>query len=419
MRNLIHKIDEKREEIYAWLEHHEVTNELPLYSSVDIRDGGFKVASVDMNLFPAGFNNLCEHGLEDAVSAIRDAVYSRMPECKNILILAEEHTRNKWYLENVRILQQIIDVAGFCVRVATIFDVRPKVFNEDIRYVELDTATGKSLKVYSLDYLIKEMRTDSCYPDLIIMNNDLSSGIPDILHEAQIPIYPSIQAGWHARKKSAHFRILSELVKDFSDILACDPWLLTCLDCSVGPVDIYQQEDRERLMDMASHLFVKIREKYKEHRIQEKPYILLKSDSGTYGMGVHPIEDPKQILEFNRKIKNKLYKGKGSKIISHYLLQEGVPTIHLIEEQVAEICIYQISNRFIGGFYRLNSEKSNRDNLNSKGMNFLKMCPHSSKYGTCGVQPDQNIFDLYRILARMAGIAAHREIVQLESLVGV
>ncbi|NDG85751.1 MAG: glutamate--cysteine ligase, partial [Proteobacteria bacterium] len=32
----------------------------PFYCSVDIRDSGDKVAPVDCNLFPAGFNNICE-----------------------------------------------------------------------------------------------------------------------------------------------------------------------------------------------------------------------------------------------------------------------------------------------------------------------------------------------------------------------
>ena len=47
-------------------------------------------------------------------------------------------------------------------------------------------------------------------------------------------------------------------------------------------------------------------------------------------------------------------------------------------------------------------------------MDFKKICPHLEKYGECGIHVNMNIFDIYRILARIAGIAAHREIVQLE-----
>ena len=96
-------------------------------------------------------------------------------------------------------------------------------------------------------------------------------------------------------------------------------------------------------------------------------------------------------------------------------MQEGVPTIYNIDHKVSEVVIYQIENNLVGGFYRSHSGKTQRDNLNAQGMDFQKICPHSSKYGDCGVHHDVNMFDIYRILARIAGIAAHREILQLEA----
>src|SRR3972149_3728519 len=100
---LIDRVKLKQREVEQWLGSQEGSKELPLYSSVDIRDGGFKAAVVDTNIFPAGFNNLCEHGLEAAVPLIRTAIERRVPSCREILIVAEEHTRNMWYLENIRI----------------------------------------------------------------------------------------------------------------------------------------------------------------------------------------------------------------------------------------------------------------------------------------------------------------------------
>lgn len=107
--------------------------------------------------------------------------------------------------------------------------------------------------------------------------------------------------------------------------------------------------------------------------------------------------------------------GKSSQAISQFLLQEGVPTIYNVAQQVSEVVIYQIENNLIGGFYRMHGSKGQRDNLNSKGMSFQTICPHSAKYGDCVAHPDINMFDVYRILARIAGIAAHREIIQLKS----
>ena len=411
---LVNRIRAKQEEIHRWLESYEGAKELPLYSSVDIRNAGFKAAVVDTNIFPAGFNNVCEHGLKDSEGLMRAAINKRVPGCKNILIIAEEHTRNTWYLENVRILEHIIREAGFKAKIATFLGEQPD-FCESEKCVELETATGKSVKIYCFNNILKEYEAGREQFDLIIMNNDLTSGIPEILSQSKIPIYPSIQAGWHSRLKSHHFGHTRDLMADFGRIIDVDPWFFSCLFNSVEGVDVNDEQGRVKLGAAAEALFAEIRAKYNEHQIEEKPYIFVKSDSGTYGMGIHMIEHPDEIVKINRKVKNKLHVGKSGKVIQRYLLQEGVPTIYSINQEICEVCIYQIENQLIGGFYRSQSGKGQRDNLNSSGMEFKKMCPHLSKYGDCGVHHDVNVFDVYRILARIAGIAAHREIIQLEA----
>jgi len=411
---IISRIKDRQEVIHQWLESLEKAGELPLYSSVDIRDAGFKIAVVDTNIFPAGFNNLCEHGLNDSVESIREAITKRVPEGKNILIVAEEHTRNTWYLENIRILQQIIEKAGFNSKIATFLTIQP-AFCEKTKYVELETATGHSVRIYCFKKILSEYELHREPIDLIILNNDLTSGIPDVLKNSRVPIYPSIQAGWHSRLKSHHFCHTEELMREFSRLIDVDPWSFSCLNSVVDSVNINDEISRNRIAGAAADLIRRIGEKYKEHSITEKPYVLIKSDSGTYGMAVMPIEDPAQILDLNRKDRNKLYKGKGAQTLSRYLIQEGVPTIHNIEQEVSEVCIYQVDNNLVGGFYRSHTSKGNRDNLNSQGMVFKKICPHSRLYGDCGVHHDVNVFDVYRILARIAGIAAQREIVHLEA----
>ena len=414
MRDLIDRIKQKQEEIHRWLGSYEGSKELPLYSSVDIRDAGFKTAVVDTNIFPAGFNNLCEHGLEDSISVIKKAIEKRVPGGKDILIIAEEHTRNTWYLENIRILEEIIRKAGFNVKIATFLSISP-AFCEKTKFVQLETATGQSVNIHCFKTILEDFEAGKENYDLIIMNNDLTTGIPDALKNSKIPIYPSIQAGWHSRLKSHHFCHTQDLMTEFSKIIDVDPWIFTCSYSVVDNININDDADRKKLADSAEILFKRIEEKYKEHHINEKPYIVIKSDSGTYGMAVMTIEDPQEIIDLNRKSRNKLYKGKSSQVVDRYLLQEGVPTIYNIDNQVSEVVIYQIENILVGGFYRMHSSKGQRESLNSpNGMGFKKMCPHSSRYGDCGVHHDINSFDIYRILARIAGIAAHREILHLE-----
>ena len=251
------------------------------------------------------------------------------------------------------------------------------------------------------------------------MNNDLSTGIPEELKDVNTPIYPSLQAGWHARLKSHHFVHTNDLMRDFATIVNLDPWMLTCHHTALDDINVNQAQNREQLADAAADLFRRIQLKYDEHGITEKPFVFLKADSGTYGMGVMAIEDPAQIVRLSSRQRSKLYKGKGGQVISRYLLQEGVPSVHKVCGQVGEVCVYQIANQFVGGFYRVHGERSARESLNARGMEFATMCPHSDHYGACGAHANNTMFDVYRILARIAGIAASHEIAQLEAAAGV
>ena len=98
-----------------WMEHTP-----PFYCSVDIRNAGFKLAPVDTNLFPGGFNNLTEEMLPLAVQAAMAAIEKICPEAKNLLLLPERHTRNTFYLTNVQRLVQIFTQAGLNVRLGSL-----------------------------------------------------------------------------------------------------------------------------------------------------------------------------------------------------------------------------------------------------------------------------------------------------------
>ncbi|MFT5388033.1 MAG: glutamate--cysteine ligase, partial [Candidatus Omnitrophota bacterium] len=217
MSTLIEHIKLNQDKLNTWLNSQEGSNELPLYSSVDIRDAGFKMAVVDTNIFPAGFNNICKHGIEDSAELIKEAIYKRVAGCKNILIIAEEHTRNTWYLENLRILEQIISKASFNTKIATFLDVQP-AFCENTMSVELETATGNPIRIYCFNKILEDMKSGKEKFCLAIMNNDLTTGIPDILKSSEIPIYPSIQAGWHSRLKSHHFDHTRDIMNEFAEI---------------------------------------------------------------------------------------------------------------------------------------------------------------------------------------------------------
>ena len=57
-----------------WMEHTP-----PFYTSVDLRNAGFKLAPVDTNLYPGGFNNLTEEMLPLAVQAAMGGHRKNLP----------------------------------------------------------------------------------------------------------------------------------------------------------------------------------------------------------------------------------------------------------------------------------------------------------------------------------------------------
>ena len=57
VHDLTDKLEANRDKISEWMAKKRSEVPIPIYGSVDIRDAGWKVAVVDANHFPAGFNN--------------------------------------------------------------------------------------------------------------------------------------------------------------------------------------------------------------------------------------------------------------------------------------------------------------------------------------------------------------------------
>jgi len=65
--------------IESWFRNAWRETQAPFYASVDLRNARYKIAPVDTNLFPAGFNNLnpsfealCIHAVQMAIEAIKN-----------------------------------------------------------------------------------------------------------------------------------------------------------------------------------------------------------------------------------------------------------------------------------------------------------------------------------------------------------
>jgi glutamate--cysteine ligase len=99
--DLERRILDKDTAVERWLRTQWLEHTPPFYSSVDLRNAGFKLAPVDTNLFPGGFNNLNPAFLPLCVQAAMSAIEKICPEARNLLLVPENHTRNQFYLMNV------------------------------------------------------------------------------------------------------------------------------------------------------------------------------------------------------------------------------------------------------------------------------------------------------------------------------
>ena len=106
-------IESRADDIRDWLEAEFQKTPALFYSSVDLRHSGTKIAPVDTNLFPAGFNNLSKNGHGYISTVIGEMITRRFPEAKKILLLPENHTRNQGYSDNLCYLVNFIEAAGY------------------------------------------------------------------------------------------------------------------------------------------------------------------------------------------------------------------------------------------------------------------------------------------------------------------
>lgn len=385
-----------------WMEHTP-----PFYTSVDLRNAGFKLAPVDTNLFPGGFNNLTPEMLPLAVQAAMAAIEKICPEAKNLLLIPEKHTRNSFYLANVGRLVQIFHQAGLNVRLGTLDETIDTP-------TQVDLPDGSSLTIEPLVRTRGRIGLKDFDPCTILLNNDLSGGLPEILdglHEQYL--LPPLHAGWAVRRKTNHFQAYEEVAKKFAKLLGMDPWLINPMFARCSEVNFSTGAGEDELAAQAEALLTKVRRKYKEYGIQEKPFIIVKADAGTYGMGIMTVRDPKDLIDLNRKSRNKMSVIKDGQEVSQVILQEGVPTYERVNDAVAEPVVYMIDRYVVGGFYRVNAERGIDENLNSPGASFVPLTfADASQLPKLGVKPGAsapNRFYMYGVIGRLAMLAASYE----------
>jgi glutamate--cysteine ligase len=178
-------------------------------------------------------------------------------------------------------------------------------------------------------------------------------------------------------------------------------------------VNFHERQGEECLASNVNAVLAMIREKYKQYAIEETPYVVVKADAGTYGMGVMTVKDASEITGLNRKQRNKMSVIKEGMSVSQVIIQEGVHTKEHVSDGVAEPVVYMIDRYVVGGFYRVHSGRGEDENLNAPGMHFEPLafetsCSFPDQCQTPDAPP--NRFYAYGVVARLAQLAASLEL---------
>lgn len=407
------KLLSSQTEIETWLRRQWLETPPPFYASVDLRNAGFKVAPVDTNLFPAGFNNLNPAFDGLCRLAIQTAIQRECPSAGGVVLIPEKHTRNQFYLENLARLAEMISSAGFSVRIGSLSE-------EISEPTTMTLESGRQLTLEPLQRNGDKVGVGDFYPCAVLLNNDLSGGRPEVLKNVSQPIIPPLGLGWDNRLKSQHFAVYRQVSEEFSQLLGIDPWLIDPLFRNCGQINFKKNEGIECLESNVAMLLEDIREKYDEYGIEDEPFVIVKADAGTYGMGIMTIKHPEEVSALNRKQRNKMSSAKEGMDVTGAIIQEGVYTSETWgpENAVAEPVVYMIDHHVVGGFYRVHRGRGAQENLNAPGMHFEPLAfaePGDSPDPSRAPDAEPNRFYAYGVIARLALLAAAREIATIKS----
>jgi glutamate--cysteine ligase len=339
-------------------------------------------------------------------------------DARRFLIIPENHTRNLFYLQNVAALADIIRKTGLTVRFGSLIpDLQEPL--------TLDLPDGGQLT-------LEPVRREG---NRLLLD-------PGSKHRALRPLFdpaqqrpfcrcPGNPAG--PRSEADHAAAAARRLGDAAQIqpfqrLRSGCARVFCADRHrpVADQPVSRQLRRGELPGTGGRRMPgracggstqPKRAKYVEYGIDREPFVIVKADAGTYGMGIMTVKSADDVRDLNRKQRNKMAVVKEGLEVTQVLVQEGVPTFESINEAVAEPVVYMIDHFVVGGFYRVHTSRGIDENLNAPGMHFVPLAfDQIGSFCDCGLRPDApvNRFYTYGVLARLAALASALELEQTE-----
>jgi glutamate--cysteine ligase len=383
------------DKICQWFQAQTADARFPIYSSYDIRDAGYKMANVDANIFPAGFNNICPTDKETAPALFKKYIEAHYKSIKKILLVPEEHTGNTFYWENAITIKELMEQAGYQLKVGF-----AKPLDGPMK---MTSATGKELLVESA--MPETGLITGFKPDLIVSNNDFSDAHAEWGDNISLPMNPPRGLGWYQRKKSRYFKHYNDLVNEFCDLVGEDPFKFRVETKEFSHFDINSEDSRKELAQQVDDFLAALQKDYSQRGIVQKPFAFVKNNSGTYGLAVIKVDSGKDVLEWSYKSRKKMKAAKGGREVEEVIIQEGIPSVVKSDGASAEPVIYMIGCELAGGFLRTHVEKSDTESLNSPGAVYKRLCVTDLAVNPEGC-PQENV---YGWSAKLGMLAISRE----------
>lgn len=422
INTIAEKIFIKKNILNDFFNHQFNQNPALFYNSIDLRHSGYKISAIDTNCYPAGFNNLSNSDRKNAKNLVEDffsqQAIAQKNSLNNIFIIPENHTRNMRYLENLSAIFEILQHQNRQIYIAT--------FNPEINKITLlELENGKSITLFPLQKISNKLALiddsqNTIFADLAILNNDLTNGIPEILNNIITPLHPNKEMGWYQRTKSNHFTIYNQIAEEIAKILELDPWLISSLHENCDDINFKENIGLDCLAKNVDKILKNIAEKYHQHNIKDTPYCYIKADNGTYGMAVWTVNKAEDVLEINKKERNKMNMLKGATQTTKVMLQEGIITQDKINNAPAEPMIYMIKGDVAGYLFRCNQERDSQISLNASGAQFFNLdnLPQNNNFLQNNNLKDKqkDLIQTFELIAKIASLASAIESKKLNIL---
>ena len=396
-------LHDNHESVEEWLVKQRKDARPLLTNSVDLRHNGTRLVPIDTNIFPAGFHLLSSAARGRGIEQLHACFEERFNTAKRVLLIPENHSRNRPYHENIHVLANMLSAAGLEVKLGSLQEEAEALI----------TFTNEAGATLTQAQIIRKADTlytsEGWQPDVVVVNNDFTSGSPEILRDLSQPVVPPPGLGWYRRRKSCHFKAYQMLAEQISAVLAIDPWWINAYFTTCDEVDFKHRAGLETLAEAVEDVLARARAKHQEYGIKDAPYAFIKADSGTYGMGIMTVTSGEEVLEINKKLRNKMHVVKEGMRVDKVIIQEGIASIDKVEGKTAEPMIYLIDGVPVGGMYRVNASRDAYTNLNATGMEFIGMCDETEASSAQHHPVPGCDFEVTGFIACLAALAAARE----------